>query len=122
MPWVKPCAVAVTIEQCRAWAGCGARLKAAIAPTAIAATNNLLMALSSLSLSLSLTVSQVLVGLTPLTADVPGTPHQAPAGLAAGHSSHAPTVDHVHARAARFADLRDHSVRLMKRSECYCMR
>jgi hypothetical protein len=33
MPWVTPRAVAVTPEQCRAWAGCGARLKAAIALT-----------------------------------------------------------------------------------------
>ena len=43
MPWVAPSAVAVTIEQCRAWAGCGARLKAAIVPTAKAATSNLVM-------------------------------------------------------------------------------
>jgi hypothetical protein len=47
-PWVNPCAVAVTNEQCRAWAGCGARLKAAIVLTAIAATSNLLMVLPSL--------------------------------------------------------------------------
>jgi hypothetical protein len=58
----------------------------------------------------------------PLTANVSRTPHQTPAGLAAGHSRHASTIDHVHARAACFADMRDHSVRLMKRSECYCMR
>ena len=112
MPCVKPGAVAVTIEQCRAWAGCGARLKAEIAPTATAATNNLLMALSFLSLSLSLSVSQILVGLIPLTANVPGALHKAPAGLAAGHLGHAPTVDHVHTRVTRFADLRDDSVRL----------
>jgi hypothetical protein len=48
MPWVAPCAVAVTIEQFRACAGCGARLRAAIALTATAAISNLLMALSSL--------------------------------------------------------------------------
>jgi hypothetical protein len=47
-PWVIPLAVAVTAEQCRAWAGSEARLKAAIAPTATAASSNLLMALSSL--------------------------------------------------------------------------
>ena len=47
MPWNTPGAVAVSIEQCRAWAGWGARLKAAIAPTATAATSNLLIALSS---------------------------------------------------------------------------
>src|SRR6516165_7591031 len=57
MPWVKPCAVAVTIEQCRAWAACGARLKAAITLTATAATSNLLMALSSLQLKLCAGVS-----------------------------------------------------------------
>ena len=55
MPWVTPCAVAVTIEQCRAWAGCGARLKAAIAPTATAATTNLLMALSFLQVTVRVT-------------------------------------------------------------------
>jgi hypothetical protein len=70
------------------------------------------MALSFLSLSLSLSVSQILVGLIPLTANVPGALHKAPAGLAAGHLGHAPTVDHVHTRVARFADLRDDSVRL----------
>jgi hypothetical protein len=48
MPWVTPCAVVVTNEQCRAWAGCGARLKAATALTATAASSNLVMALSSL--------------------------------------------------------------------------
>src|SRR6516162_2577503 len=48
MPWNTPGAVAVSIEQCRAWAGCGARLKAAIAPSATAATSNLLMEHSSL--------------------------------------------------------------------------
>jgi hypothetical protein len=41
MPWVTPRAVAVTFEQSRAWAGCGATLKAAIAPTATAAASNL---------------------------------------------------------------------------------
>lgn len=51
MPWVAPCAVVFTIEQCRAWAGCGAKLKAAIAPTATAAISNLLMALSSLKVA-----------------------------------------------------------------------
>jgi hypothetical protein len=61
MPWVKPGAVAVTIEQCLACAGCGARLKAAIAPTATAATNNLVMALSFLSFSLTFSLSQILV-------------------------------------------------------------
>src|SRR5262249_15328074 len=48
MPWVTPCAEAFTIEQCRAWAGWGARLTSAIAPTATAATTNLLIAHSSL--------------------------------------------------------------------------
>jgi len=51
MPWNTPGAVAVTNEQCRAWAGCGARLKAAIALTATAATNNLVMALSFLQVA-----------------------------------------------------------------------
>ena len=51
MPWVAPCAVVFTIEQCRAWAAWGARLKAAITPTATAATSNLLMALSSLQVT-----------------------------------------------------------------------
>src|SRR6516165_393091 len=60
--------------------------------------------------------------LAPLTANVPSTPHQAPAGLTAGHSRYAPTVDHVQTRAPRLADLRNHSGRLMKRGKCYCMR
>jgi hypothetical protein len=47
---------------------------------------------------------------------VPCIPHQAPAGLAAGGSRPADTIDHVHARAACFADLRDRAVRLMKRA------
>ena len=47
MPWVAPCAVVVMIEQCRACAACGARLKAVIAPTATAATSDLVMAHSS---------------------------------------------------------------------------
>jgi hypothetical protein len=34
--------------------------------------------------------------------------------LAAGHSRYASTIDHVHACAARLADLRDHAIRLMK--------
>jgi len=171
MPWVKPCAVAVTIEQCLACAGCGAKLKAAIAPTATAATNNLVMALSffftgvvshnAILPNLLATLSLVcwlrlflpranswwsdyargrgsagevqsdfksrhppprpVASLTPLTANVPRTPHQTPASLAAGHCRHASTIDHVHARAARFADLGDHSARLMKRSERYCV-
>jgi hypothetical protein len=54
-PWVNPCAVAVTNEQCRAWAGCGARLKAAIVLTAIAATSNLLMVLPFFTGMVSLT-------------------------------------------------------------------
>lgn len=44
VPWVSPRAVAVTLEQLPACADCGAKLKAAIAPTAIAATSNLLIA------------------------------------------------------------------------------
>jgi hypothetical protein len=50
---------------------------------------------------------------TPLTASVPRTPHQASVGLAAGHSRHASTIDHMHTRTARFADLRDHALLLM---------
>ena len=50
-PRVKPGAAAVTNEQCRAWAGCGTRLKAAIALTATAAISNLVMALSSLQVT-----------------------------------------------------------------------
>src|SRR5262245_30914897 len=57
---------------------------------------------------------------TPLTANVPCTPHQTPTGLAAGGGRHAATIDHVHTRATRFTDLRDHA-RRMKRCECYCM-
>jgi hypothetical protein len=45
---------------------------------------------------------------------VPCTPHQAPAGLAAGGSRSADSIDHVHTRAAGFADLPDHTVLLMK--------
>jgi len=52
---------------------------------------------------------------TPLTANVPCTPHQAPAGLAAHDSRPAITVDHVHTRATCMADLRDRAVRVMKR-------
>ena len=52
---------------------------------------------------------------TPLTANVPCTPHQAPACLAAGGSRSANTIDHVHTRATCFTDLRDHAVRLMRR-------
>jgi hypothetical protein len=65
MPWVAPCAVAVTIEQCRAWAGCGARLKAAIALTATAAISNLLMALSSLRIHGDLLSHAILPDLLP---------------------------------------------------------
>ena len=43
MPWVAPFAVVFTIEQCRAWAGWGAILKATIAPTARAASSNLVI-------------------------------------------------------------------------------
>jgi hypothetical protein len=43
--------MAVTLEQLPACADCGAKLKAAIAPTATAATSNLLMALSSLQVT-----------------------------------------------------------------------
>ena len=50
----------------------------------------------------------------PLTTNVPCTPHRAPADVAAGGSRLAVTVDVVHTRAACFADLRDHAVRLMK--------
>jgi hypothetical protein len=39
------------------------------------------------------------------------------ADVAAGGCSYAFAVDHVHTRAASFADLRDHGVRLMNRSE-----
>src|SRR4029450_12474861 len=48
MPWVTPRAVAVTLEQLRAWADCGARLNAAIALIMTTASRNLFMALSSL--------------------------------------------------------------------------
>jgi hypothetical protein len=39
------------------------------------------------------------------------------ADLAAGGCGHASAVNHVHARATSFADLRDHVVRLMNRRE-----
>jgi hypothetical protein len=39
------------------------------------------------------------------------------ADVAAGGCGHASAVNHVHARAASFADLRDHVVRLMNRRE-----
>jgi hypothetical protein len=52
---------------------------------------------------------------TPLTANVPCTPHQAPAGLTAGWSRHADTIDHVHTRTTGVTDLCDHAVRLKKR-------
>src|SRR6266498_2695848 len=48
MPWATPRAVAITLEQLRACADCGARLKAAIALTVTAANKNLFIALSSL--------------------------------------------------------------------------
>ena len=51
----------------------------------------------------------------PLTANVPCTPHRAPANVATGGGRHAATIDIVHTRAACLADLRDHAVRLMKR-------
>ena len=44
MPSVTPRAVAVTLEQLLACADCGAKLKATIAPSAIAANNNLVIA------------------------------------------------------------------------------
>jgi hypothetical protein len=52
-PWVAPRAVAFTTEQCRAWAGWGAILKATIAQTPKAASSNLVMALSSLGVVFS---------------------------------------------------------------------
>jgi hypothetical protein len=39
------------------------------------------------------------------------------ADVAAGGRGHASAVNHVHARAASFPDLRDHVVRLMNRGE-----
>src|SRR5262245_19231523 len=59
---------------------------------------------------------------TPLAANVPCTPHQTPASLAASNSGHAMTIDHVHARTAGMTDLCDHAVRLMKWHECCCIR
>jgi hypothetical protein len=58
----------------------------------------------------------------PLAANVPCTPHRAPADLAFGGSSHADTINSYPTSAACFANLRDHVVRLMKRRECYCLR
>ena len=55
------------------------------------------------------------VSIYPLTANVPCTPHRAPADLAFGGSGHADTMNSYPTRAACFADLRDHAVRLMKR-------
>ena len=47
------------------------------------------------------------------------TPSRAPANLADGGSGHADTINSYPTRAACFADLRDHAVRLMKRRERY---
>ena len=55
----------------------------------------------------------------PLTANVPCTPHQTPAGLAAkGRSYTADTVNPVHTRTAGVTDLRYHAVRQKKRCRC----
>jgi hypothetical protein len=70
---------------------------------------------SRLNAALFLPLAQFGGVSTPLTANVPCTPHQAPAGLAAGGSRPADTIDHVHTRATCFTDLRDHAVRLLRR-------
>ena len=58
----------------------------------------------------------------PFTANVPCTPHRAPADLAFGGSGHADTINSYPTRAACFADLRDHAVRLMKRHGRHSLR
>ena len=45
-----------------------------------------------------------------------------PGGVPAGGSTHADTINHVHTRAACFADLREHAVLLMKRRERHGLR
>ena len=42
----------------------------------------------------------------PLTANVPSTPHRAPADVATGGSRHAATIEVVHTRAASLVDCR----------------
>jgi|SRR6267378_3527799 len=51
----------------------------------------------------------------PSTANVPHTPHRAPANLAFGGSGHTDTTNPCPARSASVGDLRGHAVWLMKR-------
>src|SRR5262245_42745787 len=53
---------------------------------------------------------------------VGAAPDNFAAHMAAGRCGHASAVDHVHTRAATFAGLRDHVVRLMKRRRCHGLR
>jgi len=50
----------------------------------------------------------------PLTANVPCTPYQAPAGLAAHNGRPTDTVDHVHSCAAGVTGLRNEAVELVQ--------
>ena len=56
----------------------------------------------------------------------PSIPSRTPADLSAdmapGSSGHADTINPYPTRTARFADLRDHTVRLMKRRRRHCLR
>jgi hypothetical protein len=54
--------------------------------------------------------SRLVTVSTPLTANVPCTPHQAPAGLAAHNSRPTDTVDHVHSCAAGVTGFRNQAV------------
>jgi hypothetical protein len=53
--------------------------------------------------------------LIPPTANMPCTPHRAPADLAFGGSGHADTINSYPKGTTCFADLGDHAVRLMER-------
>ena len=54
------------------------------------------------------------VSIYPLTADVPCTPHRAPAHLAFGGSRHADTINSCPKGATPKGDSRGHAVRLLK--------
>src|SRR5688572_14050630 len=56
-------------------------------------------------------------GSIPPSANVPCTPHRAPAGLTFGGSGHANATNACPTRSASDRDLRDHAVLLMNRSD-----
>src|SRR6516164_4942817 len=61
--------------------------------------------------------SQIVSALFDTTAAYRAHSDRTPGGIAARRSTHAGTIHHMHTGTARFADLRDHAVCLMKRCE-----